>query len=113
MLYIDNPVGTGFSYTGSIDGYSRNQKQVSQNLYEAVLQFYTLFPQFQSGRFYITGESYAGKYVPSLAYRIHVSNMNATLEIPLFGMLQNINVSAAAELRKPLIARQKCSFVIK
>ncbi|XP_055334686.1 probable serine carboxypeptidase CPVL [Paramacrobiotus metropolitanus] len=86
MLYIDNPVGTGFSFTNTTDGYSRNQKQVSMNLYEALLQFYTMFPQFQTGELYITGESYAGKYVPSLAYRIHVSNWNATLQLPLAGI---------------------------
>ena len=87
MLYIDNPVGTGFSFTGSQDGYSRNEHQVGLNLYQGLLQFFTLFPQYQSTDFYVTGESYGGKYVPALAYRIHVSNWNATLQIPLKGAI--------------------------
>ncbi|OQV21672.1 putative serine carboxypeptidase CPVL [Hypsibius exemplaris] len=86
MLYIDNPVGTGFSFTGSLDGYSRDEIQVGLNLYEGLLQFFTMFPQYQSTDFYITGESYGGKYVPALAYRIHVSNWNSTLQIPLKGI---------------------------
>ena len=67
MLYIDNPVGTGWSFTKSDDGYARNQDQVGKNLYEALLQFYQLFPRYQkSSDLYITGESYGGKYVPAL-----------------------------------------------
>jgi vitellogenic carboxypeptidase-like protein len=93
MLYIDNPVGTGFSFTGSGDGYSRNEDQVGRNLYEALTQFYTMFPQYQAGDFYVTGESYGGKYVPAISYRIHLENPNATLKIPLKGIsnLQSIS----------------------
>lgn len=28
LLYIDNPVGTGYSFTGHEQGYARNQTQV-------------------------------------------------------------------------------------
>lgn len=85
MIYIDNPVGTGFSFTGSEDGLSRNEDQVGRNLYEALQQFYTMFPQYQNGEFYVTGESYGGKYVPAISYRIHLENPNAKLKIPLKG----------------------------
>lgn len=70
MLYIDNPVGTGFSFTDSADGYSRNETAVAENLFIALTQFFLLFPQYQKNDFYATGESYAGKYVPAIAYRI-------------------------------------------
>ena len=32
MLFIDNPVGTGFSYTND-GGYSSNEDDVADNLY--------------------------------------------------------------------------------
>ncbi|RWS10338.1 putative serine carboxypeptidase CPVL-like protein [Dinothrombium tinctorium] len=70
MLYIDNPVGVGFSFTKSENGYSRNQMDVAHNLYEALKQFFTLFPEQRANDFYVAGQSYAGKYVPSLAYKI-------------------------------------------
>lgn len=70
LIYIDNPVGTGFSSTEHDDGYSKNEKEVGQNLYEAVNQFFQLFPNLKLNEFYITGESYAGKYVPALAHTI-------------------------------------------
>lgn len=74
MIYIDNPVGTGFSFTDSESGYSKNEKDVGKNLYEAIRQFFTLFPDLQKLDFWVTGESYGGKYVPALAYRIHQEN---------------------------------------
>ncbi|XP_035908430.1 vitellogenic carboxypeptidase-like [Anopheles stephensi] len=88
LLYIDNPVGTGFSFTDSDAGYARDQVQIGEQLYLAVSQFLQLFPQLQTLPFYITGESYAGKYVPALGYTIHQKNANATspLRINLAGM---------------------------
>lgn len=32
VLYIDNPVGAGFSFTGHDDGYTTNEEQVSNTL---------------------------------------------------------------------------------
>lgn len=76
MLYIDNPVGAGFSYTNNAAGYARNQVDVAANLYSAVRQFFQLWPELRNNGFYVTGESYGGKYVPALAYAIH-SNRNS------------------------------------
>merc|ERR1711970_554960 len=60
MLYIDNPVGAGFSYS---DKLPRSQDDVSQNLYNLLQQWFTLFPMYQENEFYPFGESYAGKFV--------------------------------------------------
>lgn len=85
LLYLDNPVGTGFSFTDEA-GYAKNEVDVGKNLYEALLQFYTLFPELQKNPFYVTGESYAGKYVPAVSHTIHQQNKNAKLKIPLQGL---------------------------
>ena len=75
MLFIDNPVGAGFSFTKSDAGYCRNTKgDVADNLYELLLQFYQIFPQEKDNPLYITGESYAGHYVPAISFRIHEMN---------------------------------------
>ncbi|XP_055338559.1 probable serine carboxypeptidase CPVL isoform X2 [Paramacrobiotus metropolitanus] len=86
VIYIDNPVGTGFSFTKTDAGYARNEDQVGKNLYEALLQFYEMFPQYQQGSLYVSGESYAGKYVPALGYTIHVNNPKAPLKLPFKGI---------------------------
>ena len=62
VLYIDQPAGTGFSFTKSDLGYVTDQERVADDLYEALKQFYTLFPTLLSQDLYIAGESYAGKY---------------------------------------------------
>lgn len=71
LIYIDNPVGTGFSFTDSDDGYAKNERDVGQNLLLALQQFFLLFPNLQKNEFFLTGESYAGKYVPAIGYAIY------------------------------------------
>lgn len=74
VLYVDNPVGTGFSFTGKNECYATDQNMVANDLYDALQQFFLLFPQLQKNDFYATGESYAGKYVPAISYKIHTEN---------------------------------------
>jgi len=85
MIYIDNPVGTGFSFSEVL---STTQEEVSKNLYELLQQWFTLFPQYQKNPFYVFGESYGGKYVPSIARKIHEENQagNDVIQINLAGM---------------------------
>jgi len=59
---------------------------VGRDLYSALTQFFTLFDSYQSNDFYITGESYAGKYIPAAAYTIHLENPAAELKINLKGV---------------------------
>ncbi|XP_055918950.1 venom serine carboxypeptidase-like [Eupeodes corollae] len=87
LIYIDNPVGTGFSFADNEAGYSRNEKEVGHNLYEAMKQIFLLFDFSKTKGFYITGESYGGKYVPALAYYTYRAQKPPQKEvIPLRGM---------------------------
>ena len=88
LLYIDNPVGTGYSFTSSDQGYARSQDDVGRDLYSALSQFFQIYTDYAPNPFYVTGESYAGKYVPTVGYRIHVENQNpqAKVKINLAGL---------------------------
>ncbi len=87
LLFFDNPINTGFSFSSSDDGYARSSDDYSSTLYEAIRQFYILFPELQHNAFIITGESYAGKYVPAMALRIAEKNAAGSLPtIPLAGV---------------------------
>jgi len=88
LLFIDNPVGTGYSFTSNDLGYARSQEDVARDLYSALTQFFQIYTDYASNPFYVTGESYAGKYVPSITYKIHVENQNlsAKVKINLKGM---------------------------
>ncbi|XP_030744982.1 venom serine carboxypeptidase-like isoform X2 [Sitophilus oryzae] len=84
VIYIDNPVGSGYSFTEG--GYAQNQTKVGEDIYSALQQFFTVFTEVQPNDFYITGESYAGKYIPAVAYTIYKNNPNAKLKINLKGL---------------------------
>ncbi|XP_041366345.1 probable serine carboxypeptidase CPVL isoform X2 [Gigantopelta aegis] len=86
MIYIDNPVGTGFSFTAMDSGYANTEDDVARDLYSCLTQFFTVFPDYQKNDFYITGESYAGKYVPAISYKIHMENPSAKVKISYKGM---------------------------
>lgn len=75
MIFIDNPVGAGFSYPDSDDLYCNNTRVcVASNLYSLMQNFYTLFPDQQRVKLFCTGESYGGHYVPAFAAWIHDQN---------------------------------------
>ncbi|XP_071102210.1 probable serine carboxypeptidase CPVL [Haliotis cracherodii] len=86
VLYVDNPVGTGFSFTDNLSGYATTEDDVGRDLYSFLLQFYTMFPRFQKNDLYITGQSYAGKYIPAISYKIHTENPTAKVNINLKGL---------------------------
>lgn len=69
MLYIESPVGVGFSYSDTND-YSCNDDRTAEESLQAVQAFYKLFPELVNNQLFITGESYAGVYVPTLAEAI-------------------------------------------
>ena len=87
MLYIDNPVGTGYSYQEQENPEDIiTQSSYTEDLYQFVKQFYQLFPDSHSKELYIGGQSYAGKYVTALAYRIHQHISRGESNLPLTGI---------------------------
>ena len=72
MLYIESPGDVGYSYIDSKLDYDLEISDdiASQDNLNALLDFFKKFPSFKGRDFYISGESYAGIYVPTLAYRV-------------------------------------------
>ena len=72
VLYIDQPVGTGLSFTTTED-YCSNDEEVNEDLYAFLQNFLKvhaeLFVDQQSNsmnrKLWFSGESYAGHYIPS------------------------------------------------
>lgn len=102
MLYVDQPVGTGLSFTTS-HTYPKNDLEVNQDFYFFLQSFLTLHSdKFVSDDdnkrvtrpFYFTGESHAGHYIPSMMAHIIDQNQrileeqeddNTTIYIPPSG----------------------------
>lgn len=85
VIYIDNPVGVGFSYTSKTEGYATDQTRIGKNLHEALRQFLILFPDLQKNKVILSGESYAGKYVPALAQTI-INHPEISPKINIYGL---------------------------
>ncbi|KAK4875637.1 hypothetical protein RN001_012059 [Aquatica leii] len=85
VIYIDNPVGVGYSFTKK-GGRPNNQFGFGEHLYSAVVQFFQLFPELKNNDFYLTGESYAGKYLPALALQIEQKSTGSN-KINLKGLI--------------------------
>ncbi|VEN37801.1 unnamed protein product [Callosobruchus maculatus] len=86
VIYFDCPVGAGFSFTENDKGYARNQTQVGNQLYEALQQFFKIFPELRKNDFFVAGEGYGAKPVSALAYTIHKNNPHAEEKINLKGI---------------------------
>jgi vitellogenic carboxypeptidase-like protein len=68
VLYLDNPVGTGFSYTDNrTECYAHTVDDSVHGVYTFLRAFFTAFDHLQGHELILTGESYGGKYVPALA----------------------------------------------
>uniref|UniRef100_A0A7N0TU37 Carboxypeptidase n=1 Tax=Kalanchoe fedtschenkoi TaxID=63787 RepID=A0A7N0TU37_KALFE len=74
LLYVDQPTGTGFSYSSDRRDIRHDETGVSNDLYDFLQAFFDTHPEFVKNDFYITGESYAGHYIPALASRVHKGN---------------------------------------
>jgi len=70
MIYVDNPIGTGFSTAASEDDYVTTEDGVAKGLHAFLKKFVEANPEFNGRDFFITGESYAGHYIPAISYEI-------------------------------------------
>ncbi|XP_024366882.1 serine carboxypeptidase-like isoform X1 [Physcomitrium patens] len=71
IIFVDQPVGTGFSYSTDIRDIRHDEEGVSEDMYDFFQAFYEAHPEFVKNKLFVTGESYAGHYVPAVAGRLH------------------------------------------
>lgn len=66
VLYLDQPVGSGFSYTES--DLQTDMEGIGKEFLEFMHQFFDKYPEMKERDLYYTGESYAGKYLSYFTY---------------------------------------------
>ncbi|RLM94242.1 serine carboxypeptidase-like 33 isoform X1 [Panicum miliaceum] len=75
LLFLESPVGVGFSYTNTSSDLTKlDDTFVAEDAYNFLVNWFKRFPQYKGREFYISGESYAGHYVPQLAELVHDRN---------------------------------------
>ncbi|KAF8350960.1 Alpha/Beta hydrolase protein [Amanita rubescens] len=68
VLWVEQPVGTGFSQGTPT---AQNEEDVASQLVGFLQQFLEVFSELKGKKFYLTGESYAGTYIPYIADYIY------------------------------------------
>merc|ERR1712100_87494 len=74
MLYLDGPVGTGYSYTTKKKDHHMTDEQAGKDNYHALQSFLKIHPKFKGRPVYIAGESYGGVLVPMFASAVIQGN---------------------------------------
>ncbi|KAK7316608.1 hypothetical protein RJT34_00197 [Clitoria ternatea] len=75
MMYIDIPVGTGFSYSETQEGYNSTDVLSVDHAYEFLQKWFIDHPKFRSNPFYIGGGSYSGKITGPLVQKVYEGYM--------------------------------------
>ena len=70
LLFVDNPVGAGFSYVSDPSAYTRNVSQIAEDLFTLFKNFLDAMPMYETYPFYIFAESYGGKMTSAFGTRL-------------------------------------------
>ncbi|CAN8245078.1 unnamed protein product [Cochlearia groenlandica] len=80
ILFLESPAGVGFSYSNTTTDYGKlGDDFTARDTYVFLQKWFERFPAYKENKFFIAGESYAGKYVPELAEVIY-DNMEPNYE---------------------------------
>ncbi|KAL4320443.1 hypothetical protein AHAS_Ahas14G0011000 [Arachis hypogaea] len=71
MLYIDIPVGTGFSYSKTQQGYYSSDTLWVEHTYAFLQKWFIDHPKFNSNPFYVGGGSYSGYPTAPLVQKLY------------------------------------------
>ncbi|KAJ4304230.1 hypothetical protein N0V88_001843 [Collariella sp. IMI 366227] len=83
VIFLDQPVNVGYSYSGSSVS---NTVAAGKDVYALLSLFFHQFPEYAKQDFHIAGESYAGHYIPVFASEIlSHKNRNINLKSVLIG----------------------------
>ncbi|XP_062201934.1 serine carboxypeptidase-like 50 [Phragmites australis] len=65
ILFLDSPLGSGFSAAPSPAAIPTDQSVIAEHILAALQSFFSVQPGFRARPLFLTGESYAGKSLPT------------------------------------------------
>ncbi|CAI5473007.1 unnamed protein product [Closterium sp. Yama58-4] len=106
IVFLESPVGVGYSYSTDSADYTTDDDQTAKDNHAFLVGFVARHPRYAGREFYLAGESYAGHYIPQLAARIIEQNQiqNGTrLNLDFSGIfLGNPFVNYAYDTKGPI-----------
>uniref|UniRef100_A0A0N4ZC93 Carboxypeptidase n=1 Tax=Parastrongyloides trichosuri TaxID=131310 RepID=A0A0N4ZC93_PARTI len=87
VLYLESPIGTGFSYSTDDVNYdvANDDQTLQQNIHALTDFFKRVQPKYINRTFFISGESYAGIYLPMIGDALITLINNNSFPNPNFG----------------------------
>ncbi|KAL3459953.1 pheromone-processing carboxypeptidase kex1 [Aspergillus heterothallicus] len=73
LLFVDQPVGTGFSFVNT-NSYIHELDEMADQFVTFLEKWFAIFPEYARDDIYLAGESYAGQYIPYIAKAIQDRN---------------------------------------
>ncbi|CAA2955665.1 serine carboxypeptidase-like 7 [Olea europaea subsp. europaea] len=70
IIFIDAPVGTGYSYVNTSQSYDPTDITTAKDLYAFLRKWLLNHPKFIKNHLYVSGESYGGKLAPMVSMEI-------------------------------------------
>ncbi|CAM9001529.1 unnamed protein product [Rhodiola kirilowii] len=78
LLFVESPAGVGWSYSNTSSDYTTGDATSARDLRVFMTEWIKKFPAFKSRDLFLTGESYAGHYIPQLAIELLDYNEHST-----------------------------------
>ncbi|RAL45709.1 hypothetical protein DM860_009573 [Cuscuta australis] len=66
LLFVESPAGVGWSYSNTSSDYNGGDASTARDMRIFMMKWLNKFPSYKTRDLYLTGESYAGHYIPQL-----------------------------------------------
>uniref|UniRef100_G3QKF1 Carboxypeptidase n=1 Tax=Gorilla gorilla gorilla TaxID=9595 RepID=G3QKF1_GORGO len=86
LLFVDNPVGTGFSYVNGSGAYAKDLAMVASDMMVLLKTFFSCHKEFQTVPFYIFSESYGGKMAAGIGLELYKAIQRGTIKCNFAGV---------------------------
>jgi len=97
MVYVDQPIGIGFSIAYDNKHLCNEEICVARDFYRFLMGLYEKHPEFRGRDLYLSGESYAGHYIPAMGkYIVSAKNPDVKLKGVAIG---NFNTDWPTEMQ--------------
>ncbi|XP_057538139.1 serine carboxypeptidase-like 51 [Amaranthus tricolor] len=86
LLFVDNPVGTGFSYVENKKLVVKSDEEAGEDLTRLLIELFNKNIKLQKSPLYIVAESYGGKFAVTLGLAAHQAIQSGQLNLKLGGI---------------------------
>ncbi|CAN8313910.1 unnamed protein product [Cochlearia groenlandica] len=91
IIFLDQPVGTGFSYSTNPIADKPCDTREAKQTYEFIQKWLKDHPEFISNPFYVAGDSHAGIFIPAIVQHISIGLFGYVLGNPVTDLVQDHN----------------------